>query len=28
MENAALDFETWEAKKLKIFATFQGLTDE
>lgn len=28
MENAALDFETWEGKKLKIFAMFQGLTDE
>ena len=22
MENAALDFESWEAKKLKIFAMF------
>ncbi len=22
MDNAALDFETWEAKKLKIFAMF------
>jgi hypothetical protein len=28
MENATLDFESWEAKKLKIFAMFQGLTDD
>ena len=28
MENAALDFESWEVKKLKIFAMFQGLTDD
>jgi hypothetical protein len=28
METAALDFESWEAKKLKIFATFSSLTDD
>jgi len=28
MENAALDFETWETKKLKIFNKFQSLTDD
>lgn len=28
MDNAALEFESWEAKKLKIFAMFSSLTDE
>lgn len=28
MDNAQLDFETWEAKKLKIFALFSSMTDE
>ena len=28
MDNAALDFESWEAKKLKIFAMFSSMTDE
>lgn len=28
MDNATLDFETWETKKLKIFLMFQSLTDD
>ena len=28
MDNAQLDFETWEAKKLKIFSMFSSLTDD
>lgn len=28
MDNQHLDFETWEAKKLQIFAKFSSLTDE
>ena len=28
MENAQLDFETWETKKLKIFSMFSSMTDD
>ena len=28
MENAQLDFESWEGKKLKICAMFSAMTDE
>lgn len=28
MENASLDFESWEAKKVKIFSMFQSMTED